>query len=99
MHDHQDQKNHPGNVEESIHDTDYLAPHLSNPITAGTLMADWSRERTSLNGQWNYFIDQYDTCLRAGWYKFSNSQSILENFQGQMEAQGQKFEAKVRGWF
>lgn len=78
----------PGNMEESLHNRDYLKPFLDKPIKEDSLMADFGRERICLNGRWNYFLDQYDTCLRAGWYKFSNSRSILENFRDQFERFG-----------
>lgn len=33
-----------------------------------SLMFDYGRKKISLNGQWNYAVDQYDTCLRQKWF-------------------------------
>lgn len=57
----------PNNFQD-IHVENYLADYESKPITADTFMFDYSRKRISLNGNWNYAIDQYDTCLRQKWF-------------------------------
>jgi len=37
-------------------------------LIKGSVIADYSRVKESLNGKWHYGIDQYDTCLRNGWW-------------------------------
>ncbi len=34
-----------------------------------TMVSDAGRKRDLLNGEWQYAVDQYDTCLRQKWYK------------------------------
>ena len=57
-----------GNFQENIHlaafEEQYRAKLLQN-----TDIADFYRDKESLNGQWHYGIDQYDTCLRAKWFE------------------------------
>lgn len=53
----------------NIHDNDYNQPYLNKPITHESILFDRSREKESLNGEWNFGIDQYDTCIRAKWYE------------------------------
>ena len=78
----------PGNVEASLHDRNYMDSYLRNPVGADQLLADWSREKRSLNGRWNYAVDQYNTCLRAGWHYYGDRRSILENFSHHMDRFG-----------
>lgn len=33
-----------------------------------TMVFEGGRRKESLNGLWHYAIDQYDTCIRQGWY-------------------------------
>ncbi|MCQ2576382.1 MAG: hypothetical protein MJ162_06530 [Treponema sp.] len=61
-------KKTPGNFQD-IHIEDYLAQYENTYATAENFMQDFGREKQSLNGQWNYAIDQYDTCLRQKWFK------------------------------
>jgi beta-glucuronidase len=58
-----------GNFQESIHETDFEAPYLSKTINADSLICDYYRPKESLNGNWNFGIDQYDNCLRARWFE------------------------------
>ena len=58
-----------GNFQETIHLDDYITPYREKLIKAEDMIADRSRTKESLNGQWRYCIDQYDTCLRAKWYE------------------------------
>lgn len=53
---------------QDIHVEDYLAEYECNFATSENLIADYGREKQSLNGDWNYAVDQYDTCLRQKWY-------------------------------
>jgi beta-glucuronidase len=57
------------NFVDSIHNESYEHPYLSKSITHQTMIYDNGREKESLNGFWNFGIDQYDTCLRAKWYE------------------------------
>ncbi len=57
-------------------------------FTAGYVTADtWfdgnGRRTETLDGQWNFTEDPYDNCLRAGWYKFSTSESIYRAYRPQ----------------
>ncbi len=47
---------------------DYKKDYLSNEATAKNLIFMGGRRTMSLNGTWNYTIDQYDTCLRQKWF-------------------------------
>lgn len=60
-------KNKANNFQD-IYIEDYLTPYETNFATADSLMYNYGREKLSLNGQWNYAIDQYDTCLRQKWF-------------------------------
>lgn len=53
----------------NIHDNDYNHPYLKNLITHHSMIFDRGREKESLNGCWNFGIDQYDTCIRSKWYE------------------------------
>ncbi|HKM34339.1 MAG TPA: glycoside hydrolase family 2 TIM barrel-domain containing protein [Lachnospiraceae bacterium] len=52
-----------------IHLEDYTQQYEENFATAQTFVFDGGRKTESLNGLWNYAVDQYDTCLRQKWYK------------------------------
>lgn len=36
---------------------------------AGTMIYDRFRKKESLNGEWHYAVDQYDTCVSQRWYE------------------------------
>lgn len=48
---------------------DYKGQYETRYATADTMLFDSGRKKISLNGQWNYAVDQYDTCLRQGWFR------------------------------
>ena len=52
-----------------IHIEDYTAQYESKQATAETYLFDNGRIKQSLNGKWNYAVDQYDTCIRQFWFK------------------------------
>jgi len=52
---------------DGIHTFDFWAFYREKLII-NSVIADFSREKESLNGTWNYGIDQYDTCLRNRWW-------------------------------
>jgi len=59
----------PANFSANIHLVDYLQPY-AEPMTDATSFFDLAlRERESLDGQWHFAIDPYDTCLRARWFE------------------------------
>lgn len=60
-------KSKPNNFQD-IHVEDHLAEYENHYVTAETLMFDYGRNKVSLNGEWNYAVDQYDTCLRQKWF-------------------------------
>ncbi|MCL6590136.1 MAG: glycoside hydrolase family 2 [Firmicutes bacterium] len=53
----------------NIHDNDYNRPYFEKLITHQSMIFDCLREKESLDGQWSFGIDQYDTCIRAKWYE------------------------------
>jgi beta-glucuronidase len=57
----------PGNFQAGIHTASFWDEYMEKQITA-SVIADYSRPKESLNGLWQYGIDQYDTCLRNKWY-------------------------------
>lgn len=61
-------ENKPNNFQD-IHIEDYLTEYESNQITAKSFIYDHGRQKESLNGDWNYAVDQYDTCLRQKWFR------------------------------
>ena len=58
-----------GNFQESIHEVDFENIYYSKMIHSDSLICDYYREKESLNGDWNFGIDQYDNCLRSKWYE------------------------------
>ncbi|RAK05175.1 protease FtsH subunit HflK [Halanaerobium saccharolyticum] len=63
------EKNSSDNFVSDIHDEDYKTKYFEPLIDHNSLIYDINREKESLNGSWNFQIDQYDTFLRASWYK------------------------------
>lgn len=52
-----------------IHLEDYTQQYEGKQVTADTMVFDFGRKKALLNGQWQYAVDQYDTCLRQKWFK------------------------------
>ncbi len=52
-----------------IHLEDYTDNYEKIQLNAENMLFMGGRETVSLNGEWNYAVDQYDTCLRAKWYQ------------------------------
>lgn len=52
-----------------IHLENYTEQYEGKQADADTMVFDSARRHTSLNGEWQYAVDQYDTCLRQQWYK------------------------------
>ena len=59
----------PENLDEGIHAQNYQSAYEAKQITAQSLIFTDGRPYISLDGEWNYAIDQYDTCLRQKWYE------------------------------
>lgn len=59
----------PANFQANIHAADWLAPYRVPPADAATLVDPGGREVVSLDGDWHFAIDPYDTCLRARWFE------------------------------
>ncbi|MCL2637972.1 MAG: glycoside hydrolase family 2 [Oscillospiraceae bacterium] len=57
----------PKNFQEGIHTADFW-DFYKEKLIQDSVIADFSREKISLNGDWKYGIDQYDTCLRNRWW-------------------------------
>ena len=55
-----------------IHIEDYLAEYEMGIAGFDTMLFDRGRKAESLNGQWHYAVDQYDTCLRQKWFLEKN---------------------------
>jgi beta-glucuronidase len=58
-----------GNFTQNIHDEEYEKKYLYG--MASVIINDTVRQKESLNGFWNFQIDQYDTCIRSKWYEES----------------------------
>lgn len=52
-----------------IHLEDYTEQYEGKKATADSMVFDGGRKRELLNGEWQYAVDQYDTCLRQQWFK------------------------------
>ena len=48
---------------------DYTQQYEGIQATADTMVFDSGRKKVLLNGEWQYAVDQYDTCLRQQWFK------------------------------
>lgn len=57
------------NYVEHLHNPSYEDIYLTNNISNESMIYDYGRAKESLNGLWNFGIDQYDTCLRAKWFE------------------------------
>lgn len=57
------------NYMSDIHLEDYTKEYECNYATSETAVFMGGRKKISLNGGWNYAVDQYDTCLRQKWFK------------------------------
>ena len=63
-----------------IHLEDYTEQYESGFATADTVIFTGGRKKESLDGIWQYAVDQYDTCLRQKWFN-----------EGYTDAQGLTF--------
>lgn len=54
---------------DALHNETWEDRYLAKRITCKSMIFERFRDKESLNGFWHYGIDQYDTCLRADWYK------------------------------
>ncbi|MCR5754278.1 MAG: glycoside hydrolase family 2, partial [Acetatifactor sp.] len=52
-----------------IHLEDYTEQYEGKQATSETMVFEGGRKKESLNGQWHYAVDQYDTCVRQKWFK------------------------------
>lgn len=52
-----------------IHLENYTQQYESKQATAADAVFMSGRESVSLNGTWQYAVDQYDTCLRQRWFR------------------------------
>lgn len=52
-----------------IHLENYTDQYEEKQANADTMVFDSGRRKASLNGEWQYAVDQYDTCLRQQWFK------------------------------
>ena len=50
------------------HLEDYTEQYEGKQANAGTMIFDGGRRTELLNGEWQYAVDQYDTCLRQKWF-------------------------------
>jgi beta-glucuronidase len=78
----------PKNYVEHIHNYRWLERYHQKRITADSFIATGGRRCESLNGRWNYAVDQYATSLRAEWYK------EIEEYEGRPIPPDYSFE----GW-
>jgi len=61
-------KNETGTFQTSIHDEDFLEQFSGGRAGWEGLISGAGRDTEKLNGTWNFSLDPYQTCLRAGWY-------------------------------
>lgn len=52
-----------------IHLEDYTEQYERKQANVDTMVFDGGRKTEKLNGEWQYAVDQYDTCLRQMWFK------------------------------
>ena len=52
-----------------IHLENYTEQYEGKQANATTMLFDGGRRRESLNGEWHYAVDSYDTCLRQKWFQ------------------------------
>jgi beta-glucuronidase len=57
------------NFVENIHLRNYMDKYKAKVITADSLILDGGRRTQSLNGEWHFIEDQYDTAIRSQWFK------------------------------
>lgn len=57
------------NYVENIHDETYERKFNIKCIDEKNMIYDSFRDKEYLNGEWNFQIDPYDTCLRSKWYE------------------------------
>jgi len=62
------QSNQPANFDRDIHAEDYAGEYRSVRIDHESLLCDSGRDYESLDGQWRFAIDPYNTLLRARWF-------------------------------
>ena len=62
------------NFQANIHDADYEAKYRTPRLSSDTLLNTCGRTGESLNGQWNFGADWYDTCRRAEWFKDNSNE-------------------------
>ena len=51
-----------------IHLEDYAGEYEGKKAVCRDLVSGYGREKMTLNGEWHYAVDQYDTCLRQKWF-------------------------------
>ena len=59
----------PKNFEAQIHNYTPFAEYQEKKLDAKTLIQTTGRVTESLNGRWNFVVDQYATSLRSKWFK------------------------------
>lgn len=47
----------------------YEREYLKKLVTVDTMIFDRYRKKESLNGDWHYAVDQYDTCIGQKWFE------------------------------
>lgn len=47
----------------------YEREYLKKLVTVDTMIFDRYRKKESLNGEWHYAVDQYDTCIGQKWFE------------------------------
>ncbi len=52
-----------------IHLENYTEQYEKKQADVSSMIFDAGRMRESLDGEWHYAVDQYDTCLRQQWFK------------------------------
>jgi len=63
-----------------IHLEDYTEQYECGKATADSVIFTSGRKKESLDGIWNFAVDQYDTCLRQKWFKEGYADSEGRSF-------------------
>lgn len=61
-----------------IHMEDYTSEYEVKKAICEDMLFTGGRAKESLNGPWNYAVDQYDTCIRQKWFleRYEDSQGV-----------------------
>jgi beta-glucuronidase len=65
----------PANFNPDIHSVRYADEYRARRIGHESIITEGNRRVESLDGAWRFSVDQYDTFLRAKWFREGKSDS------------------------